>query len=221
MPDGRDRGARRFKERQMNRKKMLGSVLGAAVVLLAAFGAGSASATVLCKTNANPCLNHYVAPEVITANATNVKLTTTPNVICTSSKLEYEIQNPGSTESHVSVHVKTLSFNLCRTEPSMTHNCTVATIGTPFGGEVVLGTTPNGTLTVFSPEISVKCPGTIDCFYGNMSPTLAVTGGEFPVYTATAQKLTKTKGTLCPAGGEVKWDATFNSTIPVWVRAGD
>jgi hypothetical protein len=126
--------------------KTVGLAAIAAAALLAFVGAGTASATVLCSTAAEPCASAQKWPV-----NTSVEFTLTPGTslqwvnngttleTCKESTLKFNITNSGSATSTVTAENKTLSFN----------GCTFANGFTKLGGLEIhnISGTSNGKVT--------------------------------------------------------------------------
>jgi hypothetical protein len=88
-----------------------------AILALSVVGAGSASATVLCKTAANPCVSDYGVGTKITMQlpfGLDMKWTKEPGGdTCTYSSLAGEVSKTGGLGSKVAVQLTSLSWTSC------------------------------------------------------------------------------------------------------------
>jgi hypothetical protein len=201
---------------------MFGLAAIAAVTAMAIIGAGSASATVLCKENASPCKSVYGAGEIIEGTALNAKLTSDlANVKCAHSETTSEIENPGGAGKAVTGKILSLNFTGCETEQAVPVKCTVSVNNIPYHTEVT-GSGGNGTLKVKSggsgnPGATVVCIGVINCTFSRSLFELPITGGNPAAITANKVTLERTGG-LC--GKEAFWDATYKAVgtnTAIWV----
>jgi hypothetical protein len=197
--------------------KMLSLAMAAAVALMALGGAGTASATVICKTNTIPCSEKYPAGTEYKASlstGTSMKLTTTEGFTlntCTASTLTGKTENVGSgTET---VHGPIPAFGLTFT------NCSAGTITVIEGGDTethAISGTSNGTYT------ARKFRVTLNTFLGPCNYTAGaathigvVTGGA-PATVDVNAVVTRVSpdpdtGT-CPSSA--RWQATYTVTSP-------
>lgn len=193
--------------------KMLGFAAVAAMALMAFAGAGSASATVLCKTNTNPCSSKWEA-------GTTLKFTLKNNTsalwrdtegytlkTCTNANLNGEITNAGSTIEPVKIKV---------TEHSWT-SCTVATKTLKLGEleiQTIAGTT-NGTLKYKNAEFTTN-----DIFFGDCVYGTGEGGTDLGTLTSssTGDSVIDVNAVLGPVGvnccPEVVWVEEFTITSP-------
>jgi hypothetical protein len=200
-----------------------------ATLALTAFGAGSASAAVLCKVAPNasneclPSTNIYPTGTKLTGTLKTGTLATLTNslgnVICKKSSLSGELTN-GSTATGV---ITGFSFSECEREGKP---CTVTTTleaGKNHHAQATATTAGNGTLAVTkgtngqNPGAFVECGSFIKCTFTTEKATLTVTGGA-PA-TAIANKISLLRsGGLCPA--EANWDAEYTlSPSPLYIAA--
>jgi hypothetical protein len=197
----------------MKHLKMLGLAAVAATALMAFAGASSASATVLCKTNTNPCSSKWAVGTELefslkkgtsaTWKGTNGETLKT----CTGAKLRAEITNAGSATETVKAKV---------VEDSWT-SCTVPTLTLQLGEleiHSITGST-NGTLTLKGAEFTTQDPLFGDCRYGT-----AAGGTDLGTLTSsgTGASVIDVLSTLSPVGlnccPEVVWNEEFTLTKP-------
>jgi hypothetical protein len=209
--------------------KMFGLAAIAAVAAMAFIGASSASATVLCTQNIEPCEGGHETEEMygetdtIKGKALNPRLTSDlSNVKCANSETTAEVETTGGAEESVTGTVTALNFNECKTEQLVPVNCTVTVNNIPYHTELHAEGGGNGMLTVTgvtedpaeNPGATVVCAGVINCTFSKPLFELPVTGGNPASITASKVSLSRTGGTC---GNEAFWDATYVSTTPAWV----
>ena len=193
--------------------KMLGLAAVAAMALMAFVVAGSASATVLCKTNTNPCSSKWAVGtelEFTLKNGTSATWKGTSGETlktCTGAKLRAQITSAGSATETVKLKVL---------EDSWT-SCTVPTVTLKLGElEVhsITGST-NGTLTFKNAEFTTQDLIFGDCVYGT-----AASGTDLGTLTSsgTGDSVIDVNATLSPIGlnccPEVVWQEDFTITSP-------
>jgi hypothetical protein len=200
--------------------KMLGLAAIAALALTAVLGAGSASAaTFLCKTNANPCPEHYPTGTVISASLEpgfHATLTTNlGNITCKKSTVTGKTT---TTEGHG--EITALTFTEC-TDP-FGNPCTVKAVNLPYTVDITTTTAGtangNGTMTVTpkaggtgNPGATVECGSFMNCKFTSAALALDVTGGAPATIHANKVPLNR-EGGFCPS--ESFWDASYTVTQP-------
>lgn len=206
--------------------KVLGLAAVAAMAVMAFLGASSASATVLCTQTLTTCpggheTNEMYEPgDIIVGTATNARLTSDlANVKCSNSETEAELETTGGASETVTGTIIGLNFTGCKTEQVIPVNCTVTVNNLPYNTEVHWTEGHNGQLTVTSggggnPGATVVCIGVINCTFSNTLFSLPIDGGNPAKVTANKVNLLRNGG-LC--GNEAFWDATYESTTPVWI----
>ncbi len=214
--------------------KILGLAAVAAMALMAFVGAGSASATVLCKetpTGTNPAVcpagKTYAVNDVIEGAVQQPALLTNDleNVECATSTTRSKVTNAGGTNSTVLGTIESLTFGGCKTEVTKA-TCTVTVENLPYLAEVHWTSgTHDGTLTAKNdgsgePGAKVTCVGVLICKF-SAEPTLDIHGGSPASVEASEEPLGIHGGFLeavCPT--EAFWDATYVATgtnTAVWV----
>lgn len=98
--------------------KMIGLAVLAALVLMAIAGAGSASATVLCKEDKNPCGSDYAAgtefvAEQMAGSYLRFIAGGTITDECTGSKIAGKTTNTGGSGSAVAIELSTFTWGSC------------------------------------------------------------------------------------------------------------
>jgi hypothetical protein len=193
--------------------KMVGLAVVAAMALMAFAGAGTASASVLCKTATNPCTSAYPNGETIEATlegGTATLRNTESSIVntCTSSTVSGSLTNGSSTATaRGAVATTGLIFGGCVDEPTKTITA----------GEIEIhATDDNGNGTVTAKGVTVTMPlFGVSCAYG------AGTGIDLGTYTestktihitAVVQRSSDGNVFLCPA--TAVWEANYVITKP-------
>ncbi|MGN6256701.1 MAG: hypothetical protein ACTHN3_02980 [Solirubrobacterales bacterium] len=210
----------------MKHLKMLGLAVLAAGALSALIGAGTASATVLCSTNTNPCTGtKYPSGTSVSGSlvsGTNAVLVTgSGEVTCTKSTISGKTTSAGSSTTTVTGEITAVSFTGC-TESVFHSSCTVTSENLPWKVEVHSSSTNgNGAMTAFSsgkgnPGAIVECSFFVNCTYSTTSATLSVTGGNPAKVLASKVPLAATTSgthTTCPSN-TATWTAEYEITTP-------
>jgi len=204
--------------------KML-SLAAVAAMALMAFGAGTASATELCKAPETPCsaANMYPAGTTIFAHLTEGKEAVLTagfaTVRCTESTVKGKTTNTGSSTETVDGPIEELTFGNC--------NCTVTVL---TKGELEVHTdtaaeaTDDGILTGKNSRVTINCSG-VSCIFGtaatgteigtihsSTSPTThaeLTANAKLPYFTGDASNFTCTLGS-----GTGSWKAEYTITEP-------
>jgi len=191
--------------------KVIGLAAVAAAALMAFAGAGTASATVVCSTNTNPCTSKWPVGTKLSFSLkeSSAKLVTTDEKTtldtCTASTAEGEVSNAGSSTTTVTGPVTSVTAG----------GCTFPTSSTQLSKlEAHVGTAPNGTLTADG-EFRVTFNSVLfgSCVYGvSAGASLGtVTGGAAATFTANAvAKKSTGSEAACPETS--KWTAKYTST---------
>ena len=190
--------------------KMLGLAVVAAMALMAMAGAGTASATVLCKTTSTPCNSVYGKGTVIrpTLTGSNVLETLEGSTLttCVGTSIKTVIENPGGATATV--------FGP-NTELVAT-GCTNQTFTLKSGSLEIhhIAGTDNGTVTGLVAEVTVVVFGGTSCTYGAGTGTDIGTliGGESPVIKVNGIVKKTAGGFICPA--ETRWTGEYKVTEP-------
>jgi hypothetical protein len=185
--------------------KMLGLTAVAALSIAAFAGAGTASASSLCKVNESPCAAPFTG-EVVGKSA-EATLTAGSFVVKCASEAKGSLNASGVGK------ITNLTFSSCKGE------CTTATaLNLPYKAVGDAAGGGNGTLLVSKETVGppgAKLGGCtflkVNCAYvAETEPvSLAVTGGASPTLKATAVPLKRTEGP-CPEKGT--WTATYSVT---------
>jgi hypothetical protein len=198
--------------------KMLG-LAAIAALALAAFGAGSASATVLCSTKTSPCTGtKYGAGTTIhTVEKVGTKptlVTSITTVSCGKSTIHGHVTNGGSFSTTVTAEITSMTFTSCETSSGTA--CTVTSTKGPWHGELHNLTNPDGALTVKKaasedPGATVVCGSLINCKFTTSLATLNVTGGAPAIVAAKNISLARSGG-ICPE--TATWSAEYEVKQP-------
>lgn len=194
----------------MKHLKMVGLAAVAALALFAITGAGSASATVLCKKNLTPCGAETYGKVAFKAS---LESETTEfffdlgagksySYTCTGSTMEGNVTNVGSEKSNVIIGLETFTLTNC-TCPETT------VLSVPSLAVEWTSGTMNGGLTSANLDVTFNCMG--HCKYGD---------GKIGVLTGGAMATIDVSGTLnkieggenCPA--TAKWTGSYTVTAP-------
>jgi hypothetical protein len=200
--------------------KMLGLAAVAALALTAVLGAGSASAaTFLCKTNANPCPEHYPTGTAFSGSLEpglhSTLITNLGHVTCKKSAVSGKTT---TTEGHG--EITSLTYTEC-TDP-FGNPCTVKAVNLPYTVDITTTTAgvvnSNGLMTVTpkaggtgNPGAIVECGSFMNCKFTSSALKLHVTGGAPATLFANKVPLNR-EGGFCPS--ESFWDASYNITAP-------
>ncbi len=203
----------------MKHLKILGLAVVAAAALMAFVGASTASATVLCSTNTNPCTGtKYPAGTTVSASlATGTKAvlsTEFQKIECSKSAVGGKTSNAGSGTETVSGAVETLTFEECNCEVSVLKKGTLEVHSVATNG--------NGTITSNGAEVTVECStifGKVHCIYVTENTNLGtVTGGSPAKVTASASIPRLTTNALCAAEANWKAEYSVSAPNPLWVE---
>ena len=195
--------------------KIFGSAAVAAMALMAFVGAGSASATVLCKVTATPCgsVNH-VSGTTLTFHSTHVELKSTGGSFqstCKKSTVSTGTSTGGANET---VKGNVENFNLTWGECS-------EPVETLKGGLLEVHDikgTDNGTVTASGFKVKVVIAG-VPCHYsaGAATDLGVVTGGATTTLHLNAVVGEVTPSFFCP--DDAIWTGSYVSTTPFYVTA--
>jgi hypothetical protein len=199
--------------------RMLGFAIAAALAATAFIGAGSASATVLCKAAQADCTpaNTYPAETEIGAQATSLTFhTSIIDIKCTSSGLEAVTEAEAGTPLDL---LARLTFGGCATPGGSSCSVEMAPgLGGVYETAIAWTSGNNGTLLEAFPRTNVNCTGGIICTYSSVpgGTKFAVTGGNPATVTASKVALAA-EGPFCPASTTVSVTYTVQSPKPLFV----
>ncbi|HET9197591.1 MAG TPA: hypothetical protein VFN92_04965 [Solirubrobacterales bacterium] len=184
-----------------------------AAFLTVLLGAGSASATVLCKKNVIPCQEaDYPANTTfhmtLEAETSSVFRDTTKNVVgtCTTSTIEGTTSNTGAAGKPVEGPLKALTFGGCASATA------VIELG-KFQIHYVAGTNTLGALTLVGTKVTISSVFG-SCVYGSGAGVEIgeLTGGA-PAKADINTVVTKISGSfICPTS--IVWEAKYVVTVP-------
>jgi hypothetical protein len=186
----------------------------AMAAVLAVFGAGAASATVLCKTKASPCGSPYpkgtVFQSELTPGTKAVLKAGFATFECTEGHGTVETTTAGSATETVKGITKTLSFGGCNGEVN------VLKTGT---GEIHWTSKTNGTFTAEGIEVTGSMLG-VDCIYGgSISSGITLNGGEKPTISINAKVSLLSGSFLCGNPATMTASLTVTEPTPLYVLA--
>lgn len=191
------------------------AVAAAMAAVLAVIGAGSASATVICKTKTSPCASVYpkgtLFNGVLTPGTTAVFKAGFATIECTEGSGSIENTTTGSATETVKGVTKTLSFGGCGEGEVKVLN--------PGSGEIHWTSKTNGNFTVEGIEVTGTVFG-VHCVYGGtITSGLTLNGGEKPTISINA-KIPKLSGSfLCSNPGTLTASLTVTEPTPLYVLA--
>ncbi len=188
------------------------AIAAAMAAVFVVFGAGTASATVICKTSTSPCGSPYLKGTVF--NATLTPKTTAVfkagfmTIECTEGSGSVEMTTSGSATETVKGNTKTLGFGGCNAEFK------VLKTGT---GEIHWTSKTNGTFTAEGMEVTGSAFG-VDCVYGGkISSGITLNGGTSPTITINAKVPLISGGFLCANPGAMTASLTVTNPTPLYV----
>lgn len=194
--------------------KMLGLAVGAVVAMTAFVGAGSASASVLCSTNTNPCTSKWASGtqvEFTLRSGTSAAWRTTEGATiktCTTATLKGKLVQGSATETaKLAVTASEFQWN----------GCTVPTV-TLQGGEVEfhnIAGTANGTVTLKGFKFTTNGALEGSCSYGmgtgvDLGTVTASSTGD-AIIDGNALLTERSNVLCCP---DVVWVEEFTLTAP-------
>ena len=199
--------------------KLLGLAGIAAIAAMAFLGAGTASATKLCKTaaEAGACASSYASGTKISASSTEALLKTNlGTVICKKSAVSGKTTTAGGGAGvPVAGTVETLTFSECKLGST---SCTATAVHLTYTASVAWTSGNNGTFTVGkgtggAPGAHVVCGSLIDCTFTGEGIQLDVDGGAPALVLAKEEVLAKESGGFfCPSTST--WTATYSVSTP-------
>lgn len=190
--------------------KLLGLSMVGAIVAVAFVGAGSASATVLCKENKSPCGSAWPEESTIVAKSANAVLLGTLKVECESSVTvlaERDLAN------EITGRITALTWSNCK-------GCTTVKTTKLPSGRLTASGSGNGTLLTTSETVVVLegCPFGAKCTARANDASLTFNGGSIGKANAVAAEVPVVlEGFAC--GGSGKWDAGSTGSSPYIVTS--
>lgn len=205
---------RRDKGEPMNYLKTLGLAVCVGLAAAVVLAAGTASATVLCKTTSNPCASPYNEKTLIHAVLKSKTLATFTSggvvrVTCEESTFQGETKNKGSLGVDVELPLATLTFGKCDKTTTVVK-----------AGSLKFRFKEKGSGTVRSAglELSLEITG-LPCVYGTATETEIGTITEPASDTSDTfidvnVNLPKISGSgFCPSS--ITWTSEYTVTSPV------
>ncbi|HET7417796.1 MAG TPA: hypothetical protein VFJ61_09255 [Solirubrobacterales bacterium] len=196
-------------------KYLKGLALAAALAaVFAVFAAGTASATVICKTKTSPCGSPYakgtVFKAVLTPGTKAVLKAGFMTIECTEGNGSVEMTTSGGATETVKGNTKTLSFGGCNAEVK------VLKTGT---GEIHWTSGTNGTFTAEGMEVTGSALG-VDCVYGGkIGSGITLNGGTSPTISINAKLPLISGGFLCANPASMTASLTVIEPTPLYVLA--
>jgi hypothetical protein len=188
------------------------AIAAAMAAVFVVFGAGTASATVICKTSTSPCASPYlkgtVFNSVLTPGTTAVFKAGFMTIECTEGSGSVETTTNGSATETVKGVTKTLGFGGCNAEFK------VLKTGT---GEIHWTSKTSGTFTAEGMEVTGSAFG-VDCVYGGkISSGITLAGGTKPTIAINAKVPLISGGFLCANPGAMTASLTVTEPTPLYV----
>jgi hypothetical protein len=196
---------------------MLGLAALAAAALTASVGAGTASATELCKVEGTPCTEKYGSGTTLSSSlvtGSEAVLTTNLDVVkCQASSVGGKTTSEGgSGTTAVKGEITSLSFTTCK--DSFGNTCTVTPVNLPYEAEVKGSgeAAELGVKDATGAGATVVCGGVLNCTFTSKSLSLPVMGATTPP-TVTAEEVSLERaGGICPSTST--WNAKYTVTAP-------
>jgi hypothetical protein len=196
-----------------------------AIMAMALLGAGSASATVLCKENAIPCpeAKIYKAKTNVTATVeakTSMVFKSTGGSTldtCSGGRIEGETENVGKKGEAVKIKLAQFSF----------FECTFATFVRELGPLEInyIGPETRGTFTLKKTKVTINTAFG-SCVYGVGEPAIDIGTAkgttETPATLSVLAVVSKFEGSVvCPT--TVVWEASYDFTepTPLYFKEGE
>jgi hypothetical protein len=198
---------------------MIGLATVVALVLTALFGAGSASATVLCSENAGACPAEktYASGTTIEAtlkSGTNFLIEGTLNEKCTGSTLKGK--STSKVGAPLSMEVTSVTISGCGESACPSGE----SLNLPYAGSVQATEAGNGSVTLQGGGSGNPALKFTSCFWGSAckfsasSLPLTLTGGNPATLVAKKAPLTLEEGSKFFCGETGKLSATYEITAP-------
>ncbi|HET7508991.1 MAG TPA: hypothetical protein VFJ65_01955 [Solirubrobacterales bacterium] len=201
--------------------RMLGLAAMAALALMALAGAGTASATVLCKNNLNTanCSETLGVGTELKASSTTALVIKTEykKIECPKSSFIGKVTNGGGNNATVIGNIETLTFNECNCELKILNRGS-------FEIHFVPGT-DNGTFTDEGQEVTTNCStgfGIIHCIYkteNNHNKLGTLTGGNPAKLPENIDIPRLETHALCVNEGNWSTNYEFTAPNPLYVAA--
>jgi hypothetical protein len=188
------------------------AVAAAMAAVFVVFGAGTASATVICKTKTSPCASPYLKGTlfkgVLTPGTTAVFKAGFMTIECTEGSGSIETTTDGSATETVKGLTKTLTFGGCNAEFNVLKT---------GSGEIHWTSKTSGTFTAEGLEVTGSALG-VDCIYGGkISSGVTLNGGEKPTIVINAKVPLISGGFLCANPGTMTASLSVTEPTPLYV----
>lgn len=199
----------------------------AAVALTCVLATASASATVLCAVNKNPCTMRYKTGENITGALAAAKTSVFENalgdVTCTKSQFTGVLKGEGGNGSSPPARFTAFTLDPCTRAGGEKCTATATNLGAAEAEQWASAfqsdnpATGNGLFSLLwnslgAPGFYVVCGKVIDCKFTGASSTLfTVTGGKVATFAVSATM--NTAGATCPAN-KPTWKGTWELSSP-------
>jgi hypothetical protein len=178
----------------------------AALGVFAVFGAGSASATVLCKNSLTPCTSPYPAGTELHAELISSEASLSPGFgtfNCTESQVGLRTTSAGSASEAVDVSLQSLSFSGCNATVNVT------ALGS---GNIEWTEAANGTVTGSGTNLEI-ISGATRCYYGgSITQGLTLKGGSAAQLVANNIELERQAGSSSLCANPAKFNASYVAT---------
>ena len=200
--------------------KILGLAAITAAALMAVIGAGTASATVLCKNNLNTekCSEIYPAGTKVEGKMIGKGTldTSFKSIECGKASGSGEITNAGSSTTTATGGNGIPTFSEC--------NCEVKVLKTGTGEIHWIAGTDNGTLTSNGAEATVNCStifGSVHCIYASSNSHAGTLTGGNPAKEKVVLEIPRlpTSG-FCAEEAKLTAEFEVTSPKPLYVAAG-
>jgi hypothetical protein len=196
--------------------KLLGMSVVAVAALAAWLGAGSASATVLCKNSTSPCTSKYGSGTSYTATlSSGTELTFAmgfSTAKCTGSSVGFEQTGNGGLGVTVPLKVTALSYSGCNGSVNVT------ALGS---GNVAWTSGSTGSITGSGTDIEIVLGMT--CFYGgSITAGLTANGSATATITGVNVAMERQAGSSALCANPAKWSAKYALTAAgsgLWVAS--
>jgi hypothetical protein len=208
------------KEKQVRTFKMLGLAGIVAITAMAFLGAGTASATRLCKTSAGSgtCASTYASGTSISASSSEwILKTSLGSVKCKKATLNAKTTSAGGGAGvAVAATIEGQTFTECKLGST---NCTVTAVHLNYTAAFAWTSGNNGSFIVGTgtggePGVYVVCGSIIDCTFVNEAVQLDLDGGAPALVLGKEEILDlQAGGFFCPPS-TAAWTATFTVAAP-------
>jgi hypothetical protein len=196
----------------------------AVAAMTAVLAAGSASATVLCKTAFSPCTGGTYPSSTTIAGTERIAgfaiVTNLGTIKCFNSELSGKTTSAGGAGVSVQGTVQAFRFVTCELGPQ---SCTLSAVHLPYSAEISWTAGSNGNLKLKSsgagnPGITAKCGILINCEFTTASAELGLTGGS-PATAENAFLPLSQSGGICPSTSFGRFAYNLFSPSPLFIAS--